>query len=169
MFAARNQFDDRNVYSTEYETLLVQLKAAAPERKGTRNDIMRNLIILTSAALLLLSGTGVAWADDGAEATIRLIGKSDAELPLAVTKELKLPEHLLDVSAEEQVKAVENAEKGLANAQNHRDDGRAKGQNQAAESRGRGREMAEQAKENRENHGRSDDPPGPPENPNPNN
>lgn len=169
MFAARNQFGDCHVYSTEYQILPVQRRAAAPERQGTRNNIMRNLIILTSAALLLLSGTGVAWAEDGAEATIRLMGKSDDELPQAVTKELKLPEHLLEVSDEEQVKAVEKAANGLANAQNHRDEGRAKGQNQAAESRGRGREMAEQAKENRENHGRSEDPPGPPENPNPNN
>jgi len=169
MFAVRNQFGDHDVYSTEYQILPVRRRAAASERQGKRNNIMRNLIILTSAALLLLSGTGVVWADDGAEATIRLMGKSDDELPQAVTKDLKLPEHLLEVSEEEQVKAVEKAEKGLANAQNHRDDGRANGQNQAAESRGRGQEMAEQAKDNRENRGRSEDPPGPPENPNPNN
>lgn len=169
MFAARNQFGDHGVYSTEYQILPVRRRAAASERQETRNNIMRNLIILTSAALLLLSGTGVVWADDGAEATIRLIGKSDEELPLAVTKELKLPEHLLDVSADEQVKAVEKATQKLVDAQAHRDEGRAHGQNQAAESRGRGQDMAEQAKESRENHGRSDDPPGPPENPNPNN
>jgi len=169
MFAVRNQFGDHDVYSTEYQILPVRRRAAASERQGKRNNIMRNLIILTSAALLLLSGTGVVWADDGAEATIRLMGKSDDELPQAVTKDLKLPEHLLEVSEEEQVKAVEKAEKGLANAQNHRDEGRANGQNQAAESRAHGQEMAEQAKDNRENRGRSEDPPGPPENPNPNN
>jgi hypothetical protein len=169
MFAARNQFGDHGVYSTEYQILPVQRRAAASERQGKRKYIMRNLIILTSAALLLLSGTGVVWADDGAEATIRLMGKSDDELPQAVTKELKLPEHLLEVSADEQVKAVEKATQKLNDAQAHRDEGRAKGQNQAAESRGRGQEMAEQAKQDRENHGRSEDPPGPPENPNPNN
>ena len=169
MFATRNQIGDCHVYSTEYQILPVQRRAAAPERQETRNNIMRNLIILTSAALLLLSGAGVAIADDGAEATIRLIGKSDEELPLAVTKDLKLPEHLLDVSPEEQVKAVEKATQKLADAQTHRDEGRAHGQNQAAESRGHGQDMAEQAKESRENHGRSEDPPAPPENPNPNN
>jgi hypothetical protein len=169
MFAARNQFGDHDVTRTEYQILTVLRRAAAPGRQETRNNIMRNLIILTSAALLLLSGTGVVWADDGAEATIRLMGKSDDELPQAVTKELKLPEHLLEVSADEQVKAVEKATQKLNDAQAHRDEGRAKGQNQAAESRGRGQEMAEQAKQDRENHGRSEDPPGPPENPNPNN
>lgn len=133
------------------------------------NNMNRNTIILASAALLLLSAAGSARAeDDGAEATIRLMGKSDAELPLAVTKELKLPEHLFDVPADEQVKAVEKAEKGLTNAETRRDSGRANGQQNADDARNRGAEMSEQAKESRENKGRHDDPPVPPENPNPN-
>jgi len=136
------------------------------------NIMNRNTIILASAALLLLSAAGSARADDdGAEATIRLMGKSDIDLPEAVTKELKLPAHLLDVPPEEQVKAVEKAQKGLENAneKRHQGQGQGNGQQQADDARNRGAEMSEQAKNNREDKGRHDDPPGPPEDPNPNN
>jgi len=102
--------------------------------------------------------------DGGAEATIRLMGAAEAELPDAVTNPIKLPDRLLDVPEAEQVKAVEKASDALANATQHRDAGRNGGLDQAAEARMKGADMAEQAKDNRDTHGRSD-PPGPPETP----
>ena len=121
-------------------------------------------IRLTSitALSLMLIGTG-AWADDG-EATIRLMGNAEAELPEAVTREITLPQHLLDASDESQSAAVENAEHGLETANENR--GRSEqGRANAEEARERGAEMSEKAKEARENRGRSEDPPGRPDNP----
>ena len=122
---------------------------------------MKKVTLIFATTVLLVSGTG--WAADDAEATIRLMGIAEAELPDAVTKQITLPEHLL-LETEDQVAAVEKAEKGLAKA-NERNDHRDKGQEQAADARERGAEMKEKAKENRENRGRSDDRPTPPEPP----
>lgn len=122
-----------------------------------------NKILLIWTATALLAGAN-SWAADDAEATIRLMGKAEAELPDAVTKEITLPAHLLAADPEDQVAAVERAEKGLAKA-NERNAHRDKGQDQAAEARERGGEMKEKAKENRESRGRSEDHPTPPETP----
>ena len=67
-----------------------------------------------------------AWAadDDGAEATIRLMGTAEAELPDAVTRQITLPKDLL-VESNDQVKAVNKA-KGLDKA-NERVEKREKG------------------------------------------
>ena len=118
------------------------------------------LILATTA--LLASGGG--WAADDAEATIRLMGKAEAELPDAVTREITLPEHLLAAKPEDQAATLERAEKGLEKA-NERNAHRDKGQDPAAEARSNGAEMQEKAKENRENKGRSEDHPTPPETP----
>ena len=121
------------------------------------------------AALMVLMGISTgAWAtgDDDAEATIRLMGTAEAELPDAVTKKISLPEHLL-VEGDDQVAAVEQAKKGHDKA-NERLDKREQGLTKADEARERGAEMSENAKEARENRGRSDDrpdPPGRPEDP----
>ena len=120
-------------------------------------------LTLTAMALMLLSSAG--WtADDDGEATIRLMGAAEAELPEAVTKEITLPDHLLE--ADDQVRAIEKAQKGLDKA-TVRHERREKGQRQAEEARERNTEMSEKAKENRENRGRSEDrtepPAGPPE------
>jgi hypothetical protein len=122
---------------------------------------MKKVTLIFATTVLLASGTG--WAADDAEATIRLMGKAEAELPDAVTKEITLPEHLL-LKPEDQVAAVEKAQKGLDKA-NERNDHRNKGQEQAAEARERGAEMKEKAKDSRESRGRSDDRPTPPEPP----
>ena len=122
---------------------------------------MKTLICIVGA--MLLTG-GNSWAADDAEATIRLMGQAEAELPDAVTREIALPEHLLAADPEDQVAAVEKAEKGLAKA-NERNAHRERGQDQAAEARERGAEMKEKAKENRESRGRSEDHPTPPETP----
>ena len=117
------------------------------------------LLTMATAAFLLFSNSG--WtADDGAEATIRLMGAAEAELPEAITKEITLPEHLL-VEPENQVRAVEKAEKGIEKA-NQSNDNREQDQFQADEARERAAEIKEKAKESRENSGRSDDHPDPP-------
>ena len=122
---------------------------------------MKKVTLIFATTALLASGSG--WAADDAEATIRLMGIAEAELPDAVTKQITLPEHLL-LETEDQVAAVEKAEKGLAKA-NERNDHRDKGQEQAAAARENAAEMKEKAKEKRENRGRSDDRPTPPEPP----
>ena len=116
---------------------------------------MKKLPLLFAATVLLASGSG--WADDDAEATIRLMGKAEAELPDAVTKLITLPEHLFLANPEDRVAAVEKAEKGLAKA-NERHANRETGQDHAAE-------MKEKANEKRETRGRSEDHPSPPETP----
>lgn len=125
--------------------------------------------ILIAAALLLFSGAG--WtADDDAEATIRLMGAAEAELPEAVTKQIEIPRHLLEASEDGQRRAVEKSAQGLVNA-NERGEKRGQersensGQQRAEEARERGAEMSEKAKENRENKGRSEDQPEPPDGP----
>jgi len=119
----------------------------------------------------LIVGCSSAWAQDEvsgdeAETTIRLMGVAEAELPDAVTKNITLPAALSEDSA-----AVENAQTGLDTANENRarrEDGLAT----ADEASQRGAEMAEDALENRENRGRSEDnvpdgTPGAPDNPGP--
>jgi len=121
------------------------------------------------AALVVLMGVSTgAWAtgDDGAEATIRLMGTAEAERPEAVTKTISLPPHLT-VDGDDQVATVENAKNGHDKA-NERHDKRESGLTKADDARERGAEMSEKAKDARENRGRSKDrpdPPGRPEDP----
>ena len=120
---------------------------------------------LTIAAAALALCSSVGWAADGdGEATIRLMGKAEADLPEAVTKEITLPAHLLEESTDKQARAVEKAAKGLEKA-NQRHARRENGQAQAEEARERNTEMNEKANENRENRGRSEDHPTPPDSP----
>lgn len=127
----------------------------------------RNKFTLLAAATLLLSAAGTVNAEeDAAEATIRLMGEAEAELPAAVTKSIELPARLLDAPKEEQVKAVEKAEKGLASAKENRGNG--VGRKHSDDARNHGEDMRDEAKDNRESRGRSDPPgrpdktPGPP-------
>lgn len=120
---------------------------------------------LTVAIGVLGLFSSAAWADSSdAEATIRLMSKSEAELPEAVTREITLPAHLLAENPEDRVVTVEKAEKGLVKA-NERSEHRSAGQQNAEEARDRGTEAKENAKENRENRGRSDDHPTAPQDP----
>jgi hypothetical protein len=126
---------------------------------------MNKKSILVSAIALLLS-FGSAWSQDDvteteAEATIRLMGAAEAELPDAVTKEITLPDSVSEDSA-----AVENAARGLETANENRLR-RENGLATADEARERGAEMAEDAMENRESRGRSDDLPDRPDVPEP--
>jgi len=125
------------------------------------------ILLLASISLTLFGANG--WAqqdDDGAEATIRLMDAAEAELPYAVTKEITLPANLLEESEDDQVAAVERAKKGLETANTNRAR-REQGLSQSDAARERGAEMSENAHDNRGDRGRSEDPPGPPENPGP--
>jgi hypothetical protein len=118
-------------------------------------------VTLAAPAVLLISAAG--WtADDDAEATIRLMGAAEAELPQAVMKEIAIPTDLMNAGEAAEKRAVERAEKGLAKAR-ERGDRFDRGQLEAEEARERNAEMSEKATENRENHGRSEDRPEPPE------
>jgi len=123
---------------------------------------MNKVTLILATTALLASGSG--WTADDAEATIRLMGKAEAELPEAVTKEITLPAHLLDESTDKQARAVEKAARGLEKA-NQRNAHRENGQLQAEEARERSHDMNEKASENREYRGRSEDHPTPPESP----
>lgn len=121
----------------------------------------RKLVLALSFICMLLSASVVLAQDDMdndvAESTIRLMGASEAELPDAVTKDIKLPPSL-GVNN----KAVENASRGLERAQANRDR-REQGLKKADEAREKGNEISEQAKQNRENRSRFDEPPGRPD------
>ena len=124
---------------------------------------MNSKYMLIGATTLLLS-FGTAWSQDNeeeAEATIRLMGAAEAKLPGAVTKEISLPDSVVDDSA-----AVENAAQGLATANENRLR-REEGLARADEARENGAEMAEDAMENRESRGRSGDRPERPDMPQP--
>ena len=120
---------------------------------------------LIPAAVVLMGFSAGAWAadDDGAEATIRLMGAAEAELPDAVTKTIELPDHLRLPEAD-QVNAVEKSRNALDKA-DERHDRRDKGLSRADVAREHGAEMSENAKEVRENQGRSEDRPDPPDRP----
>ena len=121
--------------------------------------------LLIPAAIALMGVSGAAWAagDDDGEATIRLMGTAETEDSRGVTKTISLPKHLLE--SDDQVAAVERAKKGhdIANANARRDE-KLTGQERAEEARQQGKDLAEKAKEARENRGRAD-PPGRPEDP----
>lgn len=124
--------------------------------------IVRNTVTIFGALLILCSNS--AWAqeqasEDPTTATIRLMSNAEAELPDAVTKEIKLPEHLAEDS-----KAVEKSAHGLATANQNRLEGN-KGLEQAEAAKQRAAEMKEAAQDNRENRGRSDERPERPERP----
>lgn len=117
--------------------------------------------LVISTALLLLANPAWTADDDAAESTIRLMGAAEAELPEAVTKEITLP-----AADTEDLAAVEKAANGLQTANENRER-RETGLSQADEARQRGAEMADEAQDNRESRGRSEDRPEPPVNPGP--
>ena len=131
-----------------------------------RRNVIRTLCVGLSVLCLLMSVSIVhaqdvdTEAEDPAETTIRLMGVAEAELPEAVTKEIKLPPAAIENSA-----AIKNAERELATADENRDR-RENGLSRADEAREHGEAIADEAAQNRENRGRSDDRPSPPEPPN---
>jgi hypothetical protein len=120
-------------------------------------DTMKTKLVLVSTVALLL-GYNSAWSqeetlDEVTETTIRLMGDAEAELPDAVTREIALPD-----SVPEDSEAVLNAQRGLDQANENRAR-REIGLATAAEARERGAGMAEEARDNRETRGRSQDLP----------
>jgi len=103
-------------------------------------------------AVLLLAGS--AWAQDDAEATIRLMGVAEAELPDAVMNEIALPE-----TARPNAAAVEKLEQALA----HAGPGNYPEQSNAEDALQNAKETVQDAMANREDHGRGEDMPGRPE------
>ena len=122
-----------------------------------------NSKILVPAVFVLMGVGASAWADDDdAEATIRLMGAAEVELPEAVTKKISLPDHLRVRNAD-QAATVEQA-KGHDKA-NERLEKREQGLSQADRVREHGADMSEKAKEARENSSRGKEPPEPPDRP----
>ena len=118
-------------------------------------NVMNRKFTLLWTALLLLVFSG-AWAqDDGtdgdADATIRLMGAAEAELPDAVTKEIILPEDADD-------EAALNAAEGLMKA-DERHALRENGLTIADEALENAADMAGEASDNIENRGRAEDLP----------
>ncbi len=133
-----------------------------------REKSMQSKYVVMAAAIMLLFSFSLALAEDsndgdGLEATMRLMDDAEAELPAAVTRPIQLPEHLRvdTVAAEKSAPGLETA--NAARDNQHRQDGL----NNANDARDRANEMADAAKEDRENHGRSEDLPEPPNRPDP--
>ena len=119
-----------------------------------------------ATTIMLLTGMSLALAedsDDGDEldATMRLMDDAEAESSETVTLKIELPEHLMEgtVAAEKSAKGHATANDAISKREN--------GLRDIEEARDRANEMAEGAKENRENHGRSEDHPEPPDRPGP--
>ena len=118
------------------------------------------------ATIMLLFSFSLALAEDAGDngeldATMRLMDDAEAASSLAVTQPIQLPEHLRvdSVAADKSAKGMEAANAGSENSAFGRDTA------DAASERASG--MSEAAKDNRENHGRSEDLPDPPNRPDP--
>ena len=110
---------------------------------------IKYLVAIAGVVSLLISGQ--AWSQDDGEVTIRLMGRADAKLPFAVTKNILLPAVLpADADAE--------AAAAILSAQAARAAGLAKAEI-ALESNAA---MRQNALENVEDRGRSDELPEPP-------
>jgi hypothetical protein len=120
--------------------------------------------LLIPAAVALMGVSAGAWAadDDGAEATIRLMDTAEAELPDAVTKTISLPDHLV-LQSKEQAATVDKA-RGHDKA-NERIERREQNLLKADKAREHGAEMSENTKDARENQGRAEGRPEPPDRP----
>jgi len=127
---------------------------------------MKTNITVLVFGLVLLFSMGIVLAEetdesDEMEATMRLMDNADADLPYAVIKVIELPEHLRDEdSSKYNPTAVEASANGLPTAEEKRrgDDGLT----HAEEALERAADMADQAQDNQETRGRSEDHPEPP-------
>jgi hypothetical protein len=136
---------------------------------------MKTKITVLIFSLVLMFSMGIVLAEetdepDEMEATMRLMGNAEAELPDAVIKVIELPKHLRDEdSSKYNPTAVEASAKGLLTANENRSKHDDEPQ-QANDARDNAADMAGDAHDNRETRGRSGerpDPPGRPDNPGP--
>jgi type IV secretory pathway VirB10-like protein len=132
-----------------------------------RRRIVNMKIAAVFFGLALFSNTGAVQAQDSdesdeMEATMRLMGDAEAELPDAVTRLIELPDAVLDKHPESP--AVGASADGMMKA-NENPRRQEDGFEQANDARENAADMAEQAQDNQESRGRSQDrpdPPGPP-------
>lgn len=117
-----------------------------------KRNISHNLVNASLLALFLSAAP--AWAEDDAEATIRLMGAAEAMLPEAVMNTILLPS-----SAKPNEAAVDKLEAALA----HAGPGNLPEQSRADEALENAKLQAQEARANRENRGRGSDMPGRPD------
>jgi hypothetical protein len=134
-----------------------------------------NSKILIPALIALMGVSAGAWADkpdpdDDGDVTITLMPPGNGA-PEIVMKQIELPD--LDLDNETANDKVENARQRLNQIETSGNAGREHGWSHANEAHQRAQDMAENASNNRESRGRSEDkrperpeppnPPGPPE------
>jgi len=132
-----------------------------------RRKIVKTKLTALVFGLTLMFNMSVAAAEDSdgsddMEATMRLMGNAEAELPDAVTKPITLPDAVLD--KDPQSPAVDASADGLKKA-NENPRRQEDGLQRANDARENAADLADQAHENQENRGRSEDRPGPPNGP----
>ncbi|MDH3440041.1 MAG: hypothetical protein OEM63_04770 [Gammaproteobacteria bacterium] len=110
----------------------------------------------TSLLAVFLS-VGTAWAqEEDPETTIRLMGVAEATLPDVVMNEIKLPD-----AAKPNEAAVEKLKAALA----HAGPGNLPEQSGAEDALANAKARVQETLDNREERGRGDDMPGPPDDP----
>jgi hypothetical protein len=113
-----------------------------------------NYISKLASILVILLSAGSVWAQDDPEATIRLMGVAEVELPDVVMNEISLPE-----SVEVNEAAVEKLEQALA----HAGPGNYPEQSNAEDALQNAKDTVQDAIANREDRGRGDDMPALPD------
>ena len=111
--------------------------------------------LVKTSLLAVLLAAAPAWAEDDAEATIRLMGAAEAMLPEAVMNTITLPD-----SAKPNEAAVEKLNAALL----HAGPGNLPEQSHADDALENAKLQSQEARANRENRGRGNDMPGRPDN-----
>lgn len=112
----------------------------------------KRFIFVTGLALMLAAGNVLAQeVDDVFEGTIRLMGQAEAELPSVVTREIVLPDNVVEDS--EAVAASTDRLAAASEARRRREDGLTV----ADEARENASDFAEAAQDNAENQSRGDE------------
>lgn len=131
---------------------------------------MKNRTFSIVIGLALILGMGNAMSqetdsndEDEMDATMRLMSKAEAELPDAVTKPITLPDAVLMHNSESP--AIAASHHGMTTATTNKKLRGEDGLTKADEARNRASEMSDQAQNNRETRGRSEDRPEPPPRP----
>jgi hypothetical protein len=130
---------------------------------------IRHITSCMAIGWLLAPAIALAQEEDGdLEATIRLMDKAEAQLPEAVTREIRLPTSVREDSAavEASAKGLETANEARQNRGNGRDVAADARENAAADARDNASDMADIARENAENRSRANENrPDPPKRP----
>ena len=120
----------------------------------------KKVCVVAGLAMILVAGSALAAEDEEFEGTIRLMGAAEAELPGAVTKEIKLPD---GVSEDESTHPSAYGMETANTARERREAGLTIADGASADARENAADMAETAQENAESlRGIPDDLPIPP-------